>query len=95
MKKVFFIFVALATIGAFAQDMYFYKGVFYGVSEYGDPIYYSTSDMTTSRFQISDADDCSCYQGYDPTLRKRNEDYGSCCWMTPNAQYPRCTYGCI
>jgi hypothetical protein len=96
MKKVFFIFVALVmTMSAFAQEMYLYKGVFYGVSEYGDLIYYS--DGETNRNKIKDADvaDCSCYQGYDPKLKKRNEDYGSCCWMEPNSQYPRCAYGCI
>jgi len=94
MKKVFFTLVALVTMSAFAQEMFYYQGVFYGVSEYGDPIYFSPGDTSRNQFLDVLAEDCSCYQGYDPKLIQRNKDYGSCCWMTPNAQYPRCSAGC-
>lgn len=90
MKNFFLTLVALITISAFAQDIYFYKGAFYGVSEYGDPIVYDDSGITSKVVM----DGCCCYQGYDPASNEQSKLYGSCCWMPLTPGKPRCSNGC-
>lgn len=96
MRKFFLTFVVLITISTFAQDLYFYKGVFYGVSEYGDPIVYVDSE-NTNRIASTDnvADSCCCYQGYDKASNDLSKLYGSCCWMPLTPGKPRCSNGCV
>ena len=66
MKKLFFILVAFIALGAFAQEIGRYGGVFFAVSEEGDSIYYGEDDSTARVNPIDEnVANFRCYQGPD------------------------------
>lgn len=97
MKKIFFTFVTLLTISAFAQNLFVNKDKVYGMSEFGDLIVYY--DGSTSKVDanggLNGLADCCCYQGYDADSNALSKLYGSCCWMDLTPGKPRCAFGCV
>lgn len=96
MRKIFITFGVLLTISVFAQQFVAYNDQVFGVSEYGDILYFDdnySASKTDSGSNFGDDNvfvDCSCYQGYNEYYNAYSDLVGSCCWMQPTKGKPRC-----